>query len=291
VWRRPVESLNIGVSTTTPYVTPGGTVNMVVTTNQPHTPIAVTVVDDRVRADVPKRHRPPMLPAMAYLEDEVLGELTDADAYLFVEGEGEDQEVKVGGHGFVGRAEKLDLLLGCEGWRRFVYENVTAFLEKRCEAEETEKRGGNPEDQPEDKGAAETTLLKETDCARMLAVGKQTDDDEPPWMMNKMGRRGGVGGMMPNMMMRAAPMAMAMNAEPIMAMEMEMAEPPMMAMAAMANVPEMMMMEDAVEGQIIYDPACACCLRALQNIYRLCQLPPITRTHTNPTDTHRIVPN
>ena len=64
-----------------------------------------------------------------------MAELTDADAYLsaLLGGDGGDADELDGGGGGVAAAERrvarVDLLLGVQGWRRFVYADPTSFLD------------------------------------------------------------------------------------------------------------------------------------------------------------------
>jgi len=76
------------------------------------TSICVTVVDTSNVKMVETRERSPRLPAMVFLENET-DHLYDANAYL------EDAE---------GSQIKLDLILGTQGWRRFVYKDVSSHI-------------------------------------------------------------------------------------------------------------------------------------------------------------------
>ncbi|KAJ5074214.1 macroglobulin / complement [Anaeramoeba ignava] len=76
----------------------------------------VTVTDDSVFKMTEKRERPPRLPAMYFLENEV-DHLEDCQVYLSPDqvesNENEEQEK-------LEKFTELDLLLGTQGWRRFV---------------------------------------------------------------------------------------------------------------------------------------------------------------------------
>jgi len=110
VYREPRFALNVDLSLSPgPYV-PGGRVTVdILTTDENGKPVesvvGVTVTDDTVLEMIEHRDKAPRLPAMVYLEPEVK-DLSDATIYL--DPAREDAAVSV------------DLLLGTQGWRRFI---------------------------------------------------------------------------------------------------------------------------------------------------------------------------
>lgn len=99
---------------------PGGHVKLnVLTTDKNDQPVeamvGLTVTDDAVLQMVEKREQAPRLPAMVYLENEVR-DLADAHVYL-------DASLNRS-------AEALDLLLGTQGWRRFILVQYKAIKNK-----------------------------------------------------------------------------------------------------------------------------------------------------------------
>lgn len=113
VFRLPKHKINIEIALDAKNYVPGGKVKgTILATNDKGTPIeavlGIAAVDESVLEMRDKRDQAPRLPAMVFLEDDVLN-LADAHIYL-------DETVP-------DFALKLDLLLGTQGWRRFVYDN------------------------------------------------------------------------------------------------------------------------------------------------------------------------
>ena len=131
VWKEPNKHLSFSVEVNgqpvsaqrTATVLPGGPVNLTVNT-EPGTVLAVKVVDSRARLLQPQRRRPPSLPVMVLIEDEVL-ELTDAGAYEI----SADDDIR-GNEARTTREHRIDLLLGTQGWRRFAWQssNIRDYL-------------------------------------------------------------------------------------------------------------------------------------------------------------------
>ncbi|MBI4574718.1 MAG: A-macroglobulin complement component [Planctomycetes bacterium] len=117
VFRRPRKGLKVELVADPNASTPGGEVSVRVrTTAADGSPVSavvgLTVTDDSVLQMVERRRQAPRLRAMALLEPEV-AHLEDAWIYL-----SEDP----------GALAAVDLLLGTQGWRRFAYRDVAAFL-------------------------------------------------------------------------------------------------------------------------------------------------------------------
>ncbi|KAJ6244889.1 macroglobulin / complement [Anaeramoeba flamelloides] len=88
--------------------------------------ICITVTDDSVYQMDEKRDRAPRLPEMYFLENEV-SEFKDPRVYISPDLNGSisaDQEDRdIGEEQEIEPSTKVDLLLGTQGWRRFVYHN------------------------------------------------------------------------------------------------------------------------------------------------------------------------
>lgn len=117
VFRRPERSLRIEVSAAPGKSIPAGGVKVTVrTTDDSGRPLpavlGIAAVDDAVLETIDKRERAPRLPVQALLGSEVK-ELKDAHAYLA---------------GGPEAAERTDLLLGTQGWRRFAYARADEFV-------------------------------------------------------------------------------------------------------------------------------------------------------------------
>eukprot|EP00727_Mastigamoeba_balamuthi_P000912 m51a1_g10818 putative alpha-2-Macroglobulin (1432) ;mRNA; f:50872-55512 len=116
VFVSPPGSVQVQLRAEPPATSPGGEVSVTVRTvdgrtgNPISAVVGLTVTDDSVLSLVEKRKRAPRLPAMVYLEGEVR-ELEDTEAYF---GAGGDAAV--------------DLLLGTQGWRRFAFRDLDAFV-------------------------------------------------------------------------------------------------------------------------------------------------------------------
>lgn len=109
IFIRPSQSLQVEVQPERPTYTPGEKVKLVIKTKtETGAPISsnvgIQVTDDAVLELVEKRKQVPRLPAMALLEPEV-DQLYDSDVLL-------------------GNDKYVDLLLGTQGWRRFIKEAV-----------------------------------------------------------------------------------------------------------------------------------------------------------------------
>ncbi|MBL9088492.1 MAG: A-macroglobulin complement component, partial [Planctomycetia bacterium] len=117
VLRRAPEGLKVTLTPQAPDTVPGGKVKVdVVTTDGLGRPVAavlgVAATDDSVLSTVDPRERAARLPVQAMLGAEV-AELFDPAAYL-----GPDADA----------ARNADLLLATQGWRRFAYRDVVAFV-------------------------------------------------------------------------------------------------------------------------------------------------------------------
>ena len=115
VYRHPRFGLNVELKLSEGPFVPGGKVSVdVLTTDDQGNPVeavvGLTVTDDTVLELIEKRQQAPRLPVMVYLENEVL-DLADAHVYL-------DKSDSTS-------ATAIDLLLGTQGWRRFVLVDYT----------------------------------------------------------------------------------------------------------------------------------------------------------------------
>jgi hypothetical protein len=120
IFREPERSLKISITGAEKPAVPGGKVELTVkAVDQQGKPVSaflgMTVTDDSVLEMIEKREQTPRLPQQALLETEV-GELMDAAVYL----DRNHPKADLG----------LDLLLGTQGWRRFILVNYQAFLEE-----------------------------------------------------------------------------------------------------------------------------------------------------------------
>jgi hypothetical protein len=119
VFRRPKFNLNISLKTDKKTYKPGDTVHLeILTTNESGTAVeglvGLTVTDDASLSLCDKRFVQPRLPEMVYLESEVLN-FKDATAFR--------KDNKRAG-------ESIDLLLGTQGWRRFILVEYKEIKEK-----------------------------------------------------------------------------------------------------------------------------------------------------------------
>ena len=128
IFRRPKFAVRVGVDVETDPAggtpTPGGKVRLkIVTTDENGRPVeavvGLTVTDDALLEMVEKRDQAPGLPVMAYLENEVM-DLADAHVYFDVDNSD--------------AARDVDLLLGTQGWRRFVLVRLDEALKEHPEA-------------------------------------------------------------------------------------------------------------------------------------------------------------
>lgn len=123
IYREPAEKVHVVVEPDRSGYIPGGKVALKVrTTNASGAPVAgfigLTVTDDATLEMVETREQAPRLPVQVYLEPEVR-ELADAHVYLSDEPQA---------------PRALDLLLGTQGWRRFAFIDVDAFLKTHGDA-------------------------------------------------------------------------------------------------------------------------------------------------------------
>ncbi|MDR3073828.1 MAG: A-macroglobulin complement component [Deltaproteobacteria bacterium] len=126
IFRRPRYALRIAldVESAGPQALPGGKIRLKVETRDEtgrpvEAVVGLSVTDDALLEMVEKRDQAPNLPVMAYLENEVL-DLADAAVYL----DAEQPEA----------ARNLDLLLGVQGWRRFILVRLDEALRRDPEA-------------------------------------------------------------------------------------------------------------------------------------------------------------
>ncbi|MBT3375401.1 MAG: A-macroglobulin complement component [Lentisphaerae bacterium] len=110
IYRKPKFAVNVAITPGEAPLVPGGKVKLdILTTDENGKPVeavvGLTVTDDAVLEMMEKREHAPRLPVMVYLENEVR-DLADAHVYL-------DAANSEG-------PEALDLLLGTQGWRRFI---------------------------------------------------------------------------------------------------------------------------------------------------------------------------
>ena len=110
IYRQPKFAVNVSLVPSKEQYVPGEEVSIdIVTTDASGNPVeavvGVTVTDDAVREIIETREQAPRLPVMVYLENDVK-DLADAHVYLDV---GNKEAPKA-----------VDLLLGTQGWRRFM---------------------------------------------------------------------------------------------------------------------------------------------------------------------------
>lgn len=115
IYRQPKFAVNVSLVPSKEQYVPGEEVSIdIITTDQSGKPVeavvGITVTDDSVREIIEKREQAPRLPVMVYLENDVR-DLADAHVYL-------DADNKKA-------PEAVDLLLGTQGWRRFMLVDYT----------------------------------------------------------------------------------------------------------------------------------------------------------------------
>ncbi|HED34197.1 MAG TPA: A-macroglobulin complement component [Gammaproteobacteria bacterium] len=115
VFREAKFSVNVQIKASDNTYVPGADVELeILTTDKNGKPVeavvGVTITDDAVLEMIDKREQAPRLPVMVYLENEVK-DLADAHVYLDAQNNRAPQAV--------------DLLLGTQGWRRFVLSKYT----------------------------------------------------------------------------------------------------------------------------------------------------------------------
>ncbi len=120
IYRAPKFAVKIKVTPQSEAFIPGGKVKLKIeTTDEKDTPVeavvGLQVVDDTVLQMIDRREQAPSLPVMVYLENETL-DLADAHVYLDPQNPLADTAV--------------DLLLGTQGWRRFILVDFDKLLEK-----------------------------------------------------------------------------------------------------------------------------------------------------------------
>jgi len=110
IYREPKFAINVDMQVGAGPFVPGSEVSLdILTTDENGKPVeavvGLTVTDDAVLEIIEKREQAPRLPVMVYLENEVR-DLADAHIYLDTQNQQAPQA--------------LDLLLGTQGWRRFI---------------------------------------------------------------------------------------------------------------------------------------------------------------------------
>ncbi len=120
VYRAPKFAVKIKITPQSEAFIPGGKVKLKIeTTDEKDSPVEATVglqvVDDAVLQMIDRREQAPSLPVMVYLENETL-DLADAAIYLDQQNPQADTAV--------------DLLLGTQGWRRFILVNYDEIAAK-----------------------------------------------------------------------------------------------------------------------------------------------------------------
>jgi hypothetical protein len=119
VYRKPKFAINIDIQASAGPFVPGAEVSLdILTTDENGKPVeamvGLTVTDDAVLEIIEKRDQAPRLPVMVYLENEV-HDLADAHIYLDTKNQQAPQA--------------LDLLLGTQGWRRFILVRYNDMLQ------------------------------------------------------------------------------------------------------------------------------------------------------------------
>jgi len=124
VFRRPNATVSLKVTSNYKTYCPGDTATITVQAKDCEgkpvvTPVILSITDESVLETVEKRKQAPRIPEMIYLEDEV-AHLEDCQVYL---SENSKSDVAV------------DLLLGTQGWRRFVFDDT----QKKLDSDKQEK--------------------------------------------------------------------------------------------------------------------------------------------------------
>ena len=124
IYRQPKFVVNVSLEASGGPFVPGGDVSIDITTTDEHgkpveAVVGLTVTDDAVLEIIEKREQAPRLPVMVYLENEV----TDlADAHVYLDAENNEAPTAV------------DLLLGTQGWRRFILVDYEQLKSENPEA-------------------------------------------------------------------------------------------------------------------------------------------------------------
>ncbi len=124
IYRQPKFAVHIDIKASKQRYVPGEKVTLDVTTTDENgrpveAVVGLTVTDDAVLEMIEKREQAPNLPVMVYLENEVM-DLADAQVYL----DPNNPE----------SPNAVDLLLGTQGWRRFVLVNYPALKNQYADA-------------------------------------------------------------------------------------------------------------------------------------------------------------
>ena len=119
IFRKPEEITNIKINPDYKQYTPGDSAKISITTTDSKgkavsSNLLISVVDESVLESIEKRKQRPRFRSMVFLEQEV-EKLEDANIYL-----SNDPNAN----------EYIDLLLGTQGWRRFVFKDLTTIDEK-----------------------------------------------------------------------------------------------------------------------------------------------------------------
>ena len=120
IYREPADNVKVSFQFNKEQYAPGDTVELTVkTTTADNRPteafVGLRVTEDPVLQLISTREQAPDLPAMVFLENEVL-DLKDAHVYLDA--------------GNSSAAQQLDLLLGTQGWRRFAFYTWNQFMQQ-----------------------------------------------------------------------------------------------------------------------------------------------------------------
>lgn len=118
VFRQPKYAITIKITPEAKEFVPGGKVKLnIETTDGKGSPVeavvGLTVTDEAVLEMIDKREQAPRLPVMVYLENEVKDL---ADAHVYFDAKNPDA------------ARDIDLLLGTQGWRRFILTRFDELL-------------------------------------------------------------------------------------------------------------------------------------------------------------------
>jgi len=126
IFKKPKNELKIKIKTNKKSYCPGDKVKLTVSTydykgKKVPSILGITVTDESVLESIEKRKQAPRLKSMVFLESEV-EHLDDANIYFSRKDENS--------------VNYIDLLLGVQGWRRFIYKNTEKFYNKNKELAE-----------------------------------------------------------------------------------------------------------------------------------------------------------